>query len=229
MTRTITIATDADNDTLQNLRQNLQRVQMEQETLNKATSVSSINGTNTTPNIITCQQLIWGNSLHIQSVLETLQLHYHCIEQQQTATATSSTSGDTPPPPITTSTTTRTTTTSTTMNDTTITCDDVKKFDIILGSDIIYVEHVVEPLLNTVAQLLRPYHGVFLLAFARRNVSIDYVLSVAQQQGFVCEFKELTAIGGGGSSSSDALTTTSPSSSSSTMEGVYIFRLRPEQ
>ena len=84
----------------------------------------------------------------------------------------------------------------------------------------------MEPLLNTVAQLLRPFDGVFLLAFARRNVSIDYVLSVAQQQGFVYEYQELTAIGGRSSSSSDTLTTTSPSSSS--MEGVYIFRLRPE-
>jgi predicted nicotinamide N-methyase len=60
-------------------------------------------------------------------------------------------------------------------------------FDLILGSDIIYVEEILEPLFATVAQLLSPNEatvGQFWLAYARRNVSIDLVLETAAAFGF---------------------------------------------
>jgi predicted nicotinamide N-methyase len=201
-TNTITIATDADIDTLHNLRQNFRRVQQEQVELSDSSPFDHTNTNEATHNVLTCQQLIWGNAMHIQSVLQTLQLHCHRIE---THTAATLGSGDEPSMALPTNASAPST---------------PKKFDILLGSDIIYVEHVVEPLFHTVVQLLSP-HGVFLLAFARRNVSIDYVLSVAQQQGLVYEYKELTA-----AVDSSNKSTLSPSSS---MEGVYVFRLRPEQ
>jgi predicted nicotinamide N-methyase len=55
-------------------------------------------------------------------------------------------------------------------------------FDIILASDVIYVEECIEPLLETVVALLAP-NGVFWLSYARRNVSIDKVLCSAKQHG----------------------------------------------
>ena len=62
------------------------------------------------------------------------------------------------------------------------------QFDVILGADIIYIADVLEPLWNTVTELLRPCPGsVFLLAYARRNVSIDLVLETASKFGFVWE------------------------------------------
>jgi predicted nicotinamide N-methyase len=79
-------------------------------------------------------------------------------------------------------------------------------FDVILGSDIIYVDSVVEPLFATVRQLLKSPIGVFVLAFARRNVSIDFVLRVASEKGFVYD---------------------RPNDAS--LEGVYLFRLPKEQ
>jgi len=57
-------------------------------------------------------------------------------------------------------------------------------FDVILGADIIYREEILEPLWSSVAQLLQSA-GVFLLAYARRNVSIDRVLETATKYGFV--------------------------------------------
>ena len=203
MTNTITIATDADSDTLQNLRQNLQLVQEEQERILPTSPFENTKSMHEkTHNIITCQQLIWGNSMHIQSVLQTLRSYCNRLEQS-TATADSATAGDK---------------SFTKMDDWASSADG--KFDILLGSDIIYVEHVVAPLFTTVSQLLSP-HGVFLLAFARRNVSIDYVLVEARRQGFVYEYHELADIHG------TDTPTTSPRNSSSSTEGVYIFRLRP--
>jgi predicted nicotinamide N-methyase len=55
-------------------------------------------------------------------------------------------------------------------------------FDIILASDVIYVEECIEPLMETVVALLAP-SGVFCLSYARRNVSIDKVLCSAEQHG----------------------------------------------
>ena len=57
------------------------------------------------------------------------------------------------------------------------------QFDVILGSDIIYVESILTPLFETVSHLLQP-DGIFILAYARRNVKIDRVLSTATQYGF---------------------------------------------
>lgn len=71
-------------------------------------------------------------------------------------------------------------------------------FDLILGSDIIYVEEIIEPLWNTVDRLLIR-DGEFWLAFARRNVSIDLVLDHAGKHGYCWKTPE-------------------------TVEGVYIFR-----
>jgi protein N-lysine methyltransferase METTL21D len=68
--------------------------------------------------------------------------------------------------------------------DTSMTTMTTDQFQVILGSDIIYVDHVVEPLFDTVKDLLST-NGVFLLAFARRNVKIDLVLDAAKQRGFV--------------------------------------------
>jgi Lysine methyltransferase len=59
-------------------------------------------------------------------------------------------------------------------------------YDIILGSDIIYLEEVLEPLFSTIKSLLSS-DGAVWLAYARRNVSIDLVLSRATRHGFACE------------------------------------------
>lgn len=61
------------------------------------------------------------------------------------------------------------------------------KFDTILGSDIIYVEDILDPLWETVSRLLVPNTGRFLLSYARRNVSIDLVLATATKYGFEWE------------------------------------------
>ena len=211
-TNTITIATDADSDTLYNLRQNLVQVQKEQEELFALLS-DTANRKITGNNIMASQQLIWGNSMHIQSVLQALHSYRDQIEKCTTATTTTTHQQQHHP----TTSADNNKNTACIESSTGMTTTD-SKFDILLGSDIIYVEHVVEPLFDTVSQLLSS-HGVFLLAFARRNVSIDYVLSVAQRQGFVYEYKELTAI-------DDVMSAASASTNhSSSMEGVYIFRL----
>mmetsp|Transcript_16458 Transcript_16458/g.23408 ORF Transcript_16458/g.23408 Transcript_16458/m.23408 type:complete len:295 (-) Transcript_16458:147-1031(-) len=58
------------------------------------------------------------------------------------------------------------------------------RFDVIMGSDIIYVEEIIEPLFDTVTQLLSHSNdAVFLLAYARRNVKIDFVLQCAENHG----------------------------------------------
>jgi Lysine methyltransferase len=58
-----------------------------------------------------------------------------------------------------------------------------ERFDTVLGSDIIYVEEILEPLWRTVDDLVTP-DGAFLLAFARRNVPIDRVFETAAAHGF---------------------------------------------
>lgn len=58
-------------------------------------------------------------------------------------------------------------------------------FDVVMGSDTVYVEDMVEPLFETVSRLLSTESSsIFLLSFARRNVSIDLVFSCAQKYGF---------------------------------------------
>lgn len=74
-------------------------------------------------------------------------------------------------------------------------------FDVIIGSDIIYQESIIDPLFETVQELLTPSstnvdlhnqdtleiilskQSVFLLAYARRNVQIDLVLDSAVRHG----------------------------------------------
>jgi SAM-dependent methyltransferase len=56
-------------------------------------------------------------------------------------------------------------------------------FDIILAADIIYVSEIIVPLTETVQRLLAPT-GVFLLAYARRNVPVDLVHDQATRCGF---------------------------------------------
>lgn len=58
-------------------------------------------------------------------------------------------------------------------------------FDVVMGSDIIYVESILDPLFATVDALLtKDGSGVFILAYARRNVKIDLVFSTAGKYGF---------------------------------------------
>ena len=54
---------------------------------------------------------------------------------------------------------------------------------VVVGADIIYVEGVVGPIFETVDELL-DVGGVFLLAYARRNVKIDLVFQEAEKRGF---------------------------------------------
>jgi predicted nicotinamide N-methyase len=61
--------------------------------------------------------------------------------------------------------------------------DENGQFEVVLAADIIYVTEILEPLWETVDALLAP-QGLFLLAYARRNVPIDLVLEHAAQRGF---------------------------------------------
>ncbi|EGZ24076.1 hypothetical protein PHYSODRAFT_296275 [Phytophthora sojae] len=71
------------------------------------------------------------------------------------------------------------------------------KFDIILGADIIYEQEHVVSLFETAKYLLKPGRrsgedggkaaSEFLLAYTKRNVSIDYVLNTAKSFGFEWE------------------------------------------
>jgi predicted nicotinamide N-methyase len=55
-------------------------------------------------------------------------------------------------------------------------------FDVILASDVIYVEEVLEPLFDTVTTLMKE-SGKFFLSYARRNVNIDLVFASATRHG----------------------------------------------
>lgn len=60
-------------------------------------------------------------------------------------------------------------------------------FDVLLASDIIYARVIVEPLWETVQELLRRTpEAVFVMAYARRDVpvTIDMVLEHAEECGF---------------------------------------------
>lgn len=56
-------------------------------------------------------------------------------------------------------------------------------FHLLLASDVIYVEEIIEPLLDTVVALMAQNDGMFWLSYARRNVSIDKVLASAERHG----------------------------------------------
>ena len=52
---------------------------------------------------------------------------------------------------------------------------DHRGFDVVMGSDIIYVEDILDPLFDTVANFMKDNLDlVFLLSYARRNVSINF-------------------------------------------------------
>lgn len=108
------------------------------------------------------------------------------------------------------------------------------KFDIICAADVIYEEEQIVPLIETVAALLKGnekkcsllinqfklkcvgysecvvdnLQGEFILAFARRNVSIDKVFAVAESRGFQWEVLE------------------EEDSKAAVMEPIYSFRLK---
>lgn len=64
-----------------------------------------------------------------------------------------------------------------------------KSYDILIASDIIYAECIIQPLWETVKTLLSHPNGLFVMAFARRKVpiSIDFVLESATNNGFAYE------------------------------------------
>jgi Lysine methyltransferase len=64
--------------------------------------------------------------------------------------------------------------------------DDSGSFDVILASDIIYANAVIDPLWETIQTLLAYPRGSFWMAFARREVpvTIDFVLQKAKEHGF---------------------------------------------
>ena len=68
-----------------------------------------------------------------------------------------------------------------------------KKFDLIIGSDLLYVPSVIQPLFETVLHLLNRDSGKFLMAHCCRrvgnDVTLEEVLSVAKDLGFECEEK----------------------------------------
>jgi predicted nicotinamide N-methyase len=81
--------------------------------------------------------------------------------------------------------------------------DDNQGFHLVLGSDIIYVEEILDPLFQSVDRLLAD-GGAFWLAYARRNVKIDLVLETADRYGFTYETPDDT-------------------------EGVFVFQRRHQQ
>jgi predicted nicotinamide N-methyase len=62
-------------------------------------------------------------------------------------------------------------------------------FDVILGSDLIYVTSVISPLFETVKTMIQPESGVFVMAHCARRrgneVNVDMILDEAKQQGFI--------------------------------------------
>lgn len=65
---------------------------------------------------------------------------------------------------------------------------DREQFDIIFGSDLIYVPSVIVPLFETVSRMLSPKSGVFIMAHCARRqgseVTVDSVLDAALEAGF---------------------------------------------
>jgi hypothetical protein len=56
---------------------------------------------------------------------------------------------------------------------------------LLIAADVIYEEEQILPLLQTVSALLKNNEdSEFILAFARRNVAIDKVLSLAEKEPF---------------------------------------------
>ena len=55
-------------------------------------------------------------------------------------------------------------------------------FDVILASDVIYVDEILDPLFDTIVTLMKQT-GRFLLSYARRNVNIELVFKCAECHG----------------------------------------------
>lgn len=68
------------------------------------------------------------------------------------------------------------------------TLGDYQKIQLLFGSDLIYVQNVIEPLFETVRALLDPKDGKFLMAHSNRRhgneVTLEMVLEHAQKAGF---------------------------------------------
>ena len=66
------------------------------------------------------------------------------------------------------------------------------KFDLIIGSDLLYVRSVIQPLFETVREVLKRTHGTFLMAHCCRRVgnevTLDMMMNVAHNMGF--QYKE---------------------------------------
>lgn len=64
-----------------------------------------------------------------------------------------------------------------------------KSYNVLIASDIIYAECIIQPLWETVHTLLSRPDGLFVMAFARRRVpiSIEFVLESATKHGFEYE------------------------------------------
>jgi len=110
--------------------------------------------------------------------------------------------------------------------------DDFIGLDVIMGSDIIYTEEVLEPLFDTVVQLmmisssnkeedgekeLSP-SSLFLLAYTRRNVSIDLVLECAKRHNLSWILE-----------SSPSLFGKKKEEEESKKEGVFVFFIKREK
>ena len=63
-------------------------------------------------------------------------------------------------------------------------------FDVIMGSDLVYVPKVIQPLFETVQTLLSKPNGIFVMAHcARRHgneVKLEMIVDAADQAGFTC-------------------------------------------
>ncbi|KAL3787369.1 hypothetical protein ACHAWO_000579 [Cyclotella atomus] len=68
--------------------------------------------------------------------------------------------------------------------------EETSKFDLILGSDLLYVTSVIQPLFKTIHELLKPNDGKFFMAHCCRrvgnDVTLDEVLTIAHEMGFMC-------------------------------------------
>ncbi len=92
-----------------------------------------------------------------------------------------------------------------------------RRFDTVLGSDVVYDDGAIEPLLRTVKRLLDPRHGTFLLSYTKRNVPLQRVLDEAKRQGM-----------GRCSGSGSRPDVDDNVDDHDGAEGVYAFRMRPD-
>lgn len=175
--------TDGDTDTLfqmrNNVRLNFPADACSPQNITKSGLTNSNNGR------VSCRQLIWGK----KQANDFLKYYW---EDENALNQTSS----------------LTSTICSNKNGNGGSNDRGEKVDLVMGSDIIYEEEAIGPLFDTVMELLssRPldYNCLFLLSYARRNVSIGKIFECAQRHG---------------------LEWTSPED----VEGVFVFSRRKDQ